>query len=48
MASYVADPVAVLSHGQVCVNAAVYQCKIVNSNFDKSLNHIHLIVLAAG
>ena len=48
MASSVADPVAVLSHGQACVNSAVYQCEVVNSNFDKSLNHIHHMVLAAG
>ena len=43
MASSAADPVAVLSHGQACVNSAVYQCEVVNSNFDKSLNHIHLL-----
>ena len=48
VASSVADPVAVLSHGQACVNSAVYQCEIVNSNFDKSLNHVHHMVLAAG
>ena len=48
MASSVADPVAVLSHGQACVNLAVYQCEVVNSNSDKSLNQIHCMVLAAG
>ena len=48
MASSVADPVTVLSHGQACVNSAVYQCEIVNSNVGKSLNHIHQMVLAAG
>ena len=47
MASSVADPVAVIPHGQACVNSSVYQYIIVNSNFDKSLNHIHHLVLAA-
>ena len=48
MASSVADPGAVLSHGQACINSVVYQCKIVNSNFGKSLNSIHHMVLSAG
>ena len=48
MASSVSDPVAVFSHGQACINSAVYQCEIVNSNFDKSLNQIHHMVLATG
>ena len=48
MISYVADPVAILSCGQVCVNWLVYQRKIVNSKFDNYLNHIHHMVLAAG
>ena len=47
MVSYVDDHIAVPSHGHVCVNSAVYQCKIITSNFDKSLNHIHHMVLAA-
>ena len=48
MAASVTDPVTVFSHGQACVNSAVYQCEMVNSNFDKSLNHIHHMVFAAG
>ena len=48
MASSVADPVTVLSHGQACVNSAIYQCEIINTNFDKSQNLIHHMVLAVG
>ena len=46
--SSVADPVAILSCGQACDNGLVYQHKLVNSNFDKCLNHIHHMVPAVG
>ena len=48
MASSVTDPIAFLSHGQLCVNTTVHQCEPFNSRFEKSLNHIHYMVLAAG
>ena len=46
--SALADPVPVFSHGQACVNAAVHECHTINANFDKSLNHLHHMALAAG
>jgi hypothetical protein len=39
---------AVFSHGQATINAAVHQCNVINANFDGSLNEIHHMVLASG
>ena len=40
------QPTVAFSHGCAKVNSAIYQCNIINSNFDSSLNELHHMVLA--
>ena len=48
VAAIMMQPVCVFSHAHACINSAVYQCNVINANFDGSLNAIHHMVLAAG
>ena len=48
VAAALSNPVPVFSHGQARVNAALHECDVINTNFDKSLNHLHHMALAAG
>ena len=48
VAASLRQPTSVLSHAQACVNSVVYQCNVINANFDGTLNEIHHMVLAAG
>ena len=48
LATSLASPVTVFSHGQATVNSVVHTCNVINANFDGSCNVIHHMVLAAG
>ena len=48
ISSCLLKPTVAFTQAQATANAAVYQCNIINANFDGSLNAIHHMALAVG
>ncbi len=48
IAATMSQPTLALSCGQACVHATIYQCILINLNFDSSCNHTHHMVMSAG
>ena len=47
MATAIQEPSVAFSHAQTCVDAAVHQCTVMNTNFDSTINDLHHMALSA-